>query len=56
MAAFSDGPGIVVIRNAVGHDAIDRVSASFGALLEQERAAGTAAGDHFGEQPFTPSE
>ena len=49
MAAFSDGPGIVVIRNAIGHDAIDRVSASFGALLEQERAAGTAAGDHFGE-------
>ena len=47
--AFGEGPGVVVVRNAVQHDAIDQVSRAFAAVLEQERAAGVAAGDHFGE-------
>lgn len=47
--AFSSGPGVIVVRNAVPHDAIDRVSCVFAEVLEQERAAGIAAGDHFGE-------
>ena len=49
MTAFSDGPGIIVIKNAISPEAIDRVSVAFAELLAQERASGVAAGDHFGE-------
>ena len=47
--AFSDGPGVVVFKNAIPHNAIDQVSRAFAGILGQERAAGVAAGDHFGK-------
>jgi ectoine hydroxylase-related dioxygenase (phytanoyl-CoA dioxygenase family) len=46
--ALLDGPGIVVLKHAFpDSDVVDRASDAFQALIEQERAAGTARGDHF---------
>src|SRR5262245_57014651 len=45
--ALGDGPGIVVVTGAFGAEAVDRVSAAFDAMIGDQRAAGTAAGDHF---------
>ncbi|MBT3150451.1 phytanoyl-CoA dioxygenase family protein [Streptomyces sp. CHD11] len=46
--ALADGPGIVVIRGAFPDPAVvDRATAVFGSLIAQQRASGTAAGDHF---------
>ncbi|KND45903.1 MULTISPECIES: phytanoyl-CoA dioxygenase family protein [Streptomyces] len=43
-----DGPGIVVFKGAFTDPAVvDRASAVFRELIEEERAAGTARGDHF---------
>ncbi|MER6155766.1 phytanoyl-CoA dioxygenase family protein [Streptomyces sp. NPDC001868] len=43
-----DGPGIVVLKDAFADPAVvDRASAAFRELIEEERAAGTARGDHF---------
>ncbi|MDX1873958.1 phytanoyl-CoA dioxygenase family protein [Mycolicibacterium sp. 120266] len=47
--ALSDGPGVVVFEGAFGHDAVDRASAAFEHLIAGQRAAGGAAGDHFGK-------
>lgn len=48
IAALSDGPGVVVFERALEHDVVDRASAAFTALIEAQRAAGGAVGDHFG--------
>jgi ectoine hydroxylase-related dioxygenase (phytanoyl-CoA dioxygenase family) len=45
--ALSDGPGIVVLAGAFGAAAVDAVSTAFDAMIADQRAAGTAAGDHF---------
>ena len=46
--ALSDGPGIVVLKGAFTNAAVvDRASDAFRALIEEERASGTARGDHF---------
>jgi ectoine hydroxylase-related dioxygenase (phytanoyl-CoA dioxygenase family) len=46
--ALSDGPGIVVLKGAFPDAAVvDRASDAFRALIEEERASGTARGDHF---------
>ncbi|MEV0601776.1 phytanoyl-CoA dioxygenase family protein [Streptomyces sp. NPDC050315] len=46
--ALLDGPGIVVLRGAFPDPAVvDRASAAFYALIEEERATGAARGDHF---------
>jgi ectoine hydroxylase-related dioxygenase (phytanoyl-CoA dioxygenase family) len=46
--ALTDGPGIVVFKRAYGDlDVVDRATAAFTELIEEQRAAGTAAGDHF---------
>jgi ectoine hydroxylase-related dioxygenase (phytanoyl-CoA dioxygenase family) len=46
--ALSDGPGIVVLKGAYpDHDVVDRVTAVFDAIIDDERRAGTAPGDHF---------
>ncbi|MCL3818176.1 phytanoyl-CoA dioxygenase family protein [Aeromicrobium wangtongii] len=46
--ALSDGPGIVVLKGAfTDHDVVDRVTAVFDAIIEDERRAGTTPGDHF---------
>jgi ectoine hydroxylase-related dioxygenase (phytanoyl-CoA dioxygenase family) len=49
IAALSDGPGVVVFEGALEHDVVDRASAAFTALIDAQRAAGGAVGDHFGE-------
>lgn len=46
--ALSDGPGIVVLKGAFPEDSVvDRVTRAFDDIIEAERAAGTAPGDHF---------
>ncbi|MGW3977819.1 phytanoyl-CoA dioxygenase family protein [Streptomyces mirabilis] len=45
---LSDGPGIVVLKGAFPDAAVvDAASEAFRALIEEERASGTARGDHF---------
>ncbi|WNG91268.1 phytanoyl-CoA dioxygenase family protein [Mycobacterium sp. ITM-2016-00318] len=46
--ALTDGPGVVVFEKAFPADVVDRASAAFFAIISQQRAAGAAAGDHFG--------
>ncbi|MGR3935980.1 phytanoyl-CoA dioxygenase family protein [Streptomyces sp. BRA346] len=46
--ALLDGPGVVVLRRAYPDPAVvDRASAAFNALIEEEQARGGARGDHF---------
>ena len=46
--AFTDGPGIIVIRNAFpDHAAIDKSNAHYWAIIEEERASNVGGGDHF---------
>jgi ectoine hydroxylase-related dioxygenase (phytanoyl-CoA dioxygenase family) len=47
--ALADGPGVVVIEGAFSPDVVDRASAAFFDIIAAQRAAGTAAGDHFGK-------
>lgn len=47
--ALSDGPGAVVFTGAFDAGVVDRATAAFLDLIEIQRAAGRAAGDHFGE-------
>ncbi|MCT9104856.1 phytanoyl-CoA dioxygenase family protein [Streptomyces mirabilis] len=46
--ALSDGPGIVVLKGTFPDaTVVDAASEAFRALIEEERASGTARGDHF---------
>jgi ectoine hydroxylase-related dioxygenase (phytanoyl-CoA dioxygenase family) len=46
--ALADGPGIVVLERAFPDPAVvDRATAVFDALISEQRASGTAVGDHF---------
>ena len=45
--ALSEGPGIVVLAGAFDGEVVDRATAAFERMIAEERAAGTAAGDHF---------
>jgi ectoine hydroxylase-related dioxygenase (phytanoyl-CoA dioxygenase family) len=47
--ALADGPGVVVFEGAFEHDVVDRASEAFTALIDVQRAAGGAVGDHFGK-------
>ncbi|MGQ9348763.1 phytanoyl-CoA dioxygenase family protein [Mycolicibacterium gilvum] len=47
--ALSDGPGVVVVSEAFLPEVVDRATAAFVALIEAQRTAGRAAGDHFGQ-------
>jgi ectoine hydroxylase-related dioxygenase (phytanoyl-CoA dioxygenase family) len=47
--ALLGGPGIVVFRSAVASDVVDRATDAFMALIEAQKRAGGAAGDHFAE-------
>lgn len=47
--ALSAGPGIVVIRHAVDRDIVDRATTAFRRIIEDERVAHGARGDHFGK-------
>jgi ectoine hydroxylase-related dioxygenase (phytanoyl-CoA dioxygenase family) len=46
-SALLEGPGIVVFKNAVDPGVVDRASAAFFAMIEEQKAAGVAGGDHF---------
>ena len=46
--ALTEGPGVLLVRGAFPDlDVVDRVTAAFEAMIAEERAAGTAKGDHF---------
>jgi ectoine hydroxylase-related dioxygenase (phytanoyl-CoA dioxygenase family) len=46
--AFTDGPGIIVIRNAFpDHKAIDQSNAHYWAIIEEEKLHNVGGGDHF---------
>jgi ectoine hydroxylase-related dioxygenase (phytanoyl-CoA dioxygenase family) len=46
--ALMDGPGLVVCRGAFPDTAVvDRASAAFNAMIDDQHAAGVAGGDHF---------
>jgi len=47
--ALTDGPGVVVFEGAFDDDTVDAASAAFTELIATQRAAGGAAGDHFGK-------
>jgi ectoine hydroxylase-related dioxygenase (phytanoyl-CoA dioxygenase family) len=47
--ALTDGPGVVVFEGAFSADVVDRASEAFFAIIDAQRAAGSAAGDHFGK-------
>ena len=47
--ALADGPGVVVFEGAFSPDVVDRASEAFFAIIDAQRAAGAAAGDHFGK-------
>ncbi len=42
-------PGVVVFEDAFAADIVDRASDAFFAIIEAQRAQGSAAGDHFGK-------
>ena len=44
-----DGPGLAVFEGAVSHDVVDAASAVFDEIIDDERRAGVATGDHFAE-------
>lgn len=46
-AALADGPGIVAVTGAFAHPVVDRATAAFQAMIDDQRAAGVTAGDHF---------
>jgi ectoine hydroxylase-related dioxygenase (phytanoyl-CoA dioxygenase family) len=46
--AFTDGPGVVVVRGAYpDRSVVDRATAAFEELIAEQRASGAVAGDHF---------
>jgi ectoine hydroxylase-related dioxygenase (phytanoyl-CoA dioxygenase family) len=45
--ALLSGPGIVVFRGAVEPDVVDRATEAFVGLIDEQKRAGAAAGDHF---------
>lgn len=48
IAAFSNGPGVIVLKGAErDHAMLDRASAIFRELIEAQNRAGTGGGDHF---------
>jgi ectoine hydroxylase-related dioxygenase (phytanoyl-CoA dioxygenase family) len=47
--ALTDGPGVVLFEDAFTGDVVDRASEAFSAIIDAQRADGSAAGDHFGK-------
>jgi ectoine hydroxylase-related dioxygenase (phytanoyl-CoA dioxygenase family) len=46
--ALTDGPGVVVFEGAFGPDIVAEANEAFFALIHEQRAEGSASGDHFG--------
>lgn len=49
MRVLSDGPGALVLRNAVEPGIVDAATQAFQAIIAAEAEAGGEASDHFGE-------
>jgi ectoine hydroxylase-related dioxygenase (phytanoyl-CoA dioxygenase family) len=47
--ALADGPGVVAFEGAFDAGVVDRASEAFFTIIDAPRAAGDAAGDHFGK-------
>jgi ectoine hydroxylase-related dioxygenase (phytanoyl-CoA dioxygenase family) len=47
--ALADGPGIVVLTGAFDAPVVDRTSAAFRRMIEEQRTSGVRAGDHFAQ-------
>jgi len=47
--ALADGSGVVIFEDALSPDVVDRASEAFFAIIDAQRAAGSAVGDHFGK-------
>jgi ectoine hydroxylase-related dioxygenase (phytanoyl-CoA dioxygenase family) len=47
--ALADGPGVVAFDGAFDAGVVDRASEAFLTIIDAQRAAGDAAGDHFGK-------
>jgi len=47
--ALADGPGVVAFEGAFDAGVVDRASEAFFTIIDAQRAAGNAAGDHFGK-------
>jgi ectoine hydroxylase-related dioxygenase (phytanoyl-CoA dioxygenase family) len=47
--ALTGGPGVVVFEGAYSADVVNRASEAYYAIIEAQRAQGSAAGDHFGK-------
>ena len=45
--AFTDGPGIIVLKGAFGNDVVDATTVEFDRMIDEQHRSGTAAGDHF---------
>jgi ectoine hydroxylase-related dioxygenase (phytanoyl-CoA dioxygenase family) len=45
--ALMDGPGIVVFKGAFTSTVVDRATAVFQSLIDEQKAAGVTGGDHF---------
>ena len=45
--ALLHGPGIIVIRDALRCDTVERASAAFESMIVEQRRAGVTSGDHF---------
>jgi ectoine hydroxylase-related dioxygenase (phytanoyl-CoA dioxygenase family) len=45
--ALADGPGVLVIKQAVAAEAVDAATEVFRAIITEQHRAGTAAGDHY---------
>src|SRR4051812_43982987 len=45
--ALMDGPGVVVFAGAFTHETVDRATGVFNEIMEEQKAAGVAGGDHF---------
>lgn len=45
---FKDGPGILVVRNAIDKETLDAATDCFNKIMKEEKELGVATGDHFG--------
>ncbi|MFT4010404.1 MAG: phytanoyl-CoA dioxygenase family protein [Nocardioidaceae bacterium] len=45
--ALMEGPGVVVFKSAFNPETVDAATDAFHALIAEQKAAGTVAGDHF---------
>jgi ectoine hydroxylase-related dioxygenase (phytanoyl-CoA dioxygenase family) len=47
VTAFSDGPGIAVLKGAFSNEVVDVATVEFNRMIDEQHRSGTAAGDHF---------